>query len=216
MLLNWDGKHRGDDMSRLEIYGAPATRTHRVVWMANELGLDYRVVPTHYKDGSNKTPEFLAINPNGRVPAIRDGEFCLFESLAINLYLARKHGGETAPKDLEEEGLAYQWSLWAANEVEAHALTALQHGSMLPEAERDAEKAAAATEALGRPFAVLEQSLSGRPYLLGDRFTVADLNVAAVASWAKLAKMDLSGWPNLADWLRRCLARPACKAASKI
>ena len=79
-------------MDKLRIHGTYPSRVYRVLWLANELGLDYEQVPTRFWDGSTKTPEFLAINPNGRVPAIEDGAFRLWESLAINLYLAKKHG----------------------------------------------------------------------------------------------------------------------------
>ena len=79
-------------MSNLKIYGVPLSRAYRALWMANELGLDYENVPIHFADGSAKTPEYLAVNPNGRIPAIDDNGFKLWESMAINLYLAKKHG----------------------------------------------------------------------------------------------------------------------------
>ena len=76
-------------MSDLKIYGVPLSRAYRALWMANELGLDYENVPVHFADGSAKTPEYLAVNSNGRIPAIDDNGFKLWESMAINLYLAR-------------------------------------------------------------------------------------------------------------------------------
>ena len=87
----------------LTLYGAMASRAHRVVWMLKELGLDYEHVPTHFMDGSTRKPEFLAINPNGRVPVINDAGFIVYESMAINLYLAKKYGGVLAPQGLQEE-----------------------------------------------------------------------------------------------------------------
>ena len=85
-------------MSNLKIYGVPLSRAYRALWMANELGLDYENVPIHFADGSAKTPEYLAVNPNGRIPAIDDNGFKLWESMAINLYLAKKHGSGLLPK----------------------------------------------------------------------------------------------------------------------
>jgi|TARA_B100002003_G_scaffold242584_1_gene265763 glutathione S-transferase len=200
-------------VSKLQIHGAFNTRTSRVIWMALELGLDFDHNPIHYSDGSTRTPEFLAINPNGTLPAIQDGDLCLWESLAINLYLANKHGGELAPRDGSEMGLAMQWSFWAATEVEETALDALKHRLLLPEGERDEAVAAASAAKLAKPFGVLDAALAERDYLIGERFTVADLNVAAVMAWAKIAKLDLSVWPNLTAWLGRCLGRPTFKQA---
>jgi glutathione S-transferase len=105
-------------MSGLKIYGVAPTRTMRTLWMANELSLDYELVPISPRDGSTTSPEFLAVNPNASVPAIQDGDTTLWESLAINLYLAKKHGGDLAPRDDGEYGLALQWSFWAMGNVE--------------------------------------------------------------------------------------------------
>ncbi len=200
-------------MSKLTIHGAFNTRTPRVIWMALELGLDFDHNPIHYSDGSTQTPAFLAINPNASLPAIQDGDLCLWESLAINLYLANKHGGDLAPRDAAETGLAMQWSFWATTEVEMAALQALKHRLLLPEGERDEAEVATAEAALAKPLAVLNGALADREYLFGGRFTVADLNVASVVSWTKFARLDLSAWPHLSAWLDRCLGRPTFKQA---
>ena len=195
-------------MSKLIIHGAHNTRTSRVIWLALELGLDFEHKNFHYSTGGTQTPEFLAVNPNGTLPAIEDGDLCLFESLAINLYLANKHGGELAPKDTDEMGLAMQWSFWAATEVEITALDALRNRLLLPEGERDEAMAVTAEANLTKPLSVLNGALAEREYLMGGRFTVADLNVSAVVGWTKIAKLDLSAWPNLTTWLDCCLGRP--------
>src|SRR3974377_626447 len=93
-------------MSGLKVYGVPLSRAYRVVWMATELGLCYENLPIHFADGSAKTPEYLAVNPNGRIPAIDDNGFKLWESMAINLYLAKKHGSDLSPKTMEDEAQA--------------------------------------------------------------------------------------------------------------
>lgn len=198
-------------MSTLTIYGANASRAMRAIWMAKELGLEYEHVPTGTKD--TKSPEFLAINPNGRVPALQDGDLCLWESMAINLYLARKHGGELAPKDVREEGLTYQWSFWVVTEMESAILTALMHTVLLPEEQRDSGRFDRAVASLTPPLGVLDQALEGREYLAADRFTVADLNVASVLGWTKIFRLDYTSWLNVDAWLTRCLGRPAYKAA---
>ncbi|MDO9505376.1 MAG: glutathione S-transferase family protein [Hydrogenophaga sp.] len=193
----------------MTLYGDLRSRAHRVAWMLKELGTPFEHVPTHFLDGSTRTPEYLGINPNGRVPALKDGDLVLFESLAINLYLARKHGGPLAPVDLREEALATQWTIWVLTEIEKPLLLTAANLFLFAEEERNAQEAAAMTRKLGRPFKVLDAHLRERPYLLGDRFTVADLNVSSVMTLAPLSSMDLGEWPALNAWLTRCLERPA-------
>jgi len=199
-------------MSGLKIYGIARTRAFRALWMAQELGLDYEHDPVEIGDAGARAPEFLAINPNGRLPVIVDDGFVLFESLAITLYLAKKHSsGRLYPTTLEGEARAWQWSLWAVTEVDRGVNIWSLHAVRLPPAERDADKRADALKVLVAPFKVLDAAVSKEPYLLGGEFTVADLNVAAVISRA--IEMDLSATPNLKAWLTRCLERPAARQA---
>jgi glutathione S-transferase len=199
-------------MSRLRIYGVARTRAFRPIWVAKELRLDYEHLPVEIGDAGARTPEFLAINPNGRLPVIEDGGFVLFESLAITLYLAKKHGlGTLYPASLEDEARTWQWSFWALTEVDRGVNIWSLHAIRLPKVERDAVKRDEALGVLKAPFRVLDEALSRQPYLIGANFTVADLNVAAVISRA--IEMDLSAWPHLAGWLRRCLDRPAAREA---
>jgi glutathione S-transferase len=205
-------RNRGDRMSGLRIYGIARTRAFRALWMAKELGLDYEHLPIEIGDAGARTPEFLAINPNGRLPVIVDGDFVLFESLAITLYLAKKHANGTLyPGTLEGEARAWQWSLWAVTEVDRGVNIWSLHAVRLPEAERDAGKRDEALKVLVAPFKVLDAAVGKQPYLLGNDFTVADLNVAAVISRA--IDMDLSAVPHLKAWLTRCLERPAAREA---
>jgi glutathione S-transferase len=199
-------------MSSLKIYGIARTRAFRALWMAKELGLDYEHDPVEIGDAGARTPEFLAINPNGRLPVIADGGFVLFESLAITMYLAKKHSpGRLYPASLEGEARTWQWSLWAVTEVDRGVNIWSLHAVRLPEPERDAGKLAEALKVLVAPFKVLDAAVSATPYLLGNDFTVADLNVAAVVSRA--IEMDLGTTPNLKAWLTRCLDRPAAREA---
>ena len=197
-------------MSKLRIYGIARTRAFRALWMAEELGLDYDHVPIEIGPAGARKPEYLAINPNGRLPAIEDDGFRLWESLAITLYLAKKRG-QLYPTTLESEARAWQWSLWAVQEVDRGVNIWSLHAVRLPPQERDPQRRAEALKVLEAPFKVLEGALAGRPYLLGEEFTVADLNVAAVISRA--VDMDLSATPRLARWLERCLERPAARTA---
>jgi glutathione S-transferase len=202
-------------MARLRIYGVARTRAFRAIWMAKELGLDYEHVPIEVGPTGARKPEYLAVNPNGRLPAIEDDDFVLWESQAITLYLAKKHSsGRLYPATLEGEAKAWQWSLWAANEVERAVNIWSLHAVRLPPENRDPQTLAQAVAILAPPFRVLDGALAGSPYLLGNDFTVADLNVAAVTSRA--IGMDLATMPRLADWLRRCHDRPAARAAVKL
>ena len=196
----------------LRIYGIARTRAFRALWMAEELSLAYEHLPIEIGDAGARAPEFLEINPNGRLPFIEDDGFVLFESLAITLYLAKKHStGKLYPGTLQGEAKAWQWTSWALNEVDRGVNIWSLHAVRLPEAERDAAKRDEALKVVASPFKVLDAALANHPYLLGDDFTVADLNVAAVISRA--VDMDLSAVPNLKAWLSRCLERPAARKA---
>jgi glutathione S-transferase len=196
----------------LRIYGIARTRAFRALWMVKEAGLDYEHLPIEIGEAGAKSPEFLAINPNGRLPVIVDDGFVLFESLAITLYLAKKYAfGTLYPATLQAEAKAWQWSFWAVAEVDRGVNIWSLHAVRLPEAERDTAKRDEALKVLVAPFKVLDAAVAGQPYLLGDSFTVADLNVAAIISRA--IDMDLTAVPNLKAWLTRCLDRPAARAA---
>jgi glutathione S-transferase len=199
-------------MSSLRIYGIARTRAFRALWVVGELGLDHEHLPIEIGEAGARAGEFLSLNPNGRLPFIVDGGFVLFESLAITLYLAKKHScGGLYPASLRDEAKAWQWSFWAISEVDRGVNIWSLHAVRLPSTERDAAKREEALAVLAAPFRVLDAAVAAQPYLLGDEFTVADLNVAAVISRA--VDMDLSAVPHLKDWLARCLKRPAARAA---
>ena len=203
----------------LKIYGVLQSRATRPVWMAKELGLAYEQVPViqHYRlpnptaadlPLNTQSPEFLAVNPNGLVPTIDDDGFVLNESLAITLYLARKHGGPLAPKDVREEAQMMMWSLWAATECEGHALRALQNAPSVQTG--DPALYEGCVTALKPKFAVLDKALrDGGGYLVGNRFTVGDLNVAEIMRYAQAAPQLFVNAPNVQSWITACQSRPA-------
>ncbi|MEZ5817663.1 MAG: glutathione S-transferase family protein [Hyphomicrobiaceae bacterium] len=191
----------------LTIYGVYRSRATRNIWLAGELGIPFKHVPVtqpyraHAAALTSRSPEFLKINPNGHVPAIDDDGLVLCESLAINLYLAKKHGGPLAPADISEDGLMTMWSFWAVTEVEGRALEVM----------RDPKAATAAIEALKAPFAVLDAALAKTGHVVGGRFTVADINVAECVRYASAAPALFEAAPNVKTWLAACHARPAFK-----
>ena len=199
----------GRAMPGLRIYGDVMSRTDRVLWLANELGLDYEHVPVSILHGGARTPEMLALNPNGHVPVIVDDGLAVFESMAINLYLVRKHGGPLAPSGLPEEAQVLQWTFWVVTEIEPYVARAARNVGAIPGDPVNPELVKEQFTKLQAPLKVLDDHLADRPYLLGERFTVADLNVAAVLAWAPLIGFDVSPHARVASWLGRCIARPA-------
>ena len=201
----------------LKIYGVARSRAFRTLWMAKELGLNYEHIKVDFATGETRTPEHLALNPNGHVPVIDDDGVILWESMAINLYLAKKYGRDGFyPSRLVDEARAWQWSFWGMTEVERPVLTALFNRAILPEGQRDAAAADAAEKTLSQPLKVLDGALGHSSYLLGDKFTSADLNVASILAWARPAQIDFSAFPKVAEWSRNCAERPAARAARQL
>ena len=193
----------------LTIYGIAASRAVRPLWVAAELGLAFDLVETPYQGGATRTPAFLALNPNGHIPVLEDDGIVVWESMAITLYLARKFGGPLAPAGLAEEAEVLRWTFWVVTECEKDALTVLMHRVAMPADKRDTALAEQAEKRLAVPFAALNAHLAGRPYIAGDRFTVVDVNVASVLAWAQSSRALTEQFPQVADWLKRCLDRPA-------
>jgi glutathione S-transferase len=208
----------------LKLYGVYRSRASRTIWLLKEQGAafehipviqSYRLTNPEAPDAPLNTasPAFRAINPNGLIPSLEDDGLVLHESLAMNLYLAKKHGGALAPKDLREDGLMTMWTVWAMTECEPHTIAILYNRVAKPEAERDAAAADAAVATLQRPFAVLESHLRDNGgYVTGGRFTVADINLAEVVRYAQAAPELFMERPHLKAWIDTCQARPAFKA----
>ena len=207
----------------LTIYGVYRSRASRNIWLAGEIGLPFRHVPViqSYRladpDAADaplntRSPAFLAVNPNGRIPSLDDDGLVLHESLAINLYLARRYGGALGPADAAEDGLMTMWTLWAATEVEPHSIHVLYNLAAKPPEERDAALAAASVAALRAPFAVLDAALAATGFAVGGRFTVADITLSEVVRYAMPATELFTDNPALLAWLKACHARPAFKA----
>ena len=193
----------------LQLYGNPRSRAMRCLWMLEEMGEPYQLIEKSTRTDELQSAEYLRLNPNARIPTLVDGDVVLWESMAINLYLAQKYAGPMCCADPQILGLAAQWSFWAMLEMEALLLDLLQHRAVLPEFARDTSYAERDELLLQKPLGVLNNSLTERDHLAGGQFSVADLNVASILVWGKMGRLDLSPHPNVARWLDSCLARPA-------
>ena len=193
----------------IELYGNPRSRAMRSMWMLEEMGAPYRLIEKSTRAEDLQTAEYLRLNPNARIPTLVDGDLVLWESMAINLYLAQKYEGPMHCTKPEVLGLAAQWSFWAILEMEALLLELLQHRALLPEFVRDPSYAERDELLLKRPLGVLNDSLAGHEFLVGENFTVTDLNVASILAWGKMGRLDLSIHSNVTRWMDNCLSRPA-------
>ena len=164
------------------VYGKQASRTSRVTWCCRELGVEFSHITEHAP---------LKYNPNDQVPVVKIEEegkdpFTLYESFAINNYLCKRFQSKMAAKSPEEEAKMQQWSLWAITELEAIVLKNLE------------TKADVSTE-LEHPLTAFDKELEGKQYLVGNRFTIADLNVASIlVNWGR--NLDLSKYQNVKRW----------------
>jgi glutathione S-transferase len=192
----------------LRIHGSARSRATRTLWMAEELGLNYQHIDLAPRAPATRSAEYLALNPNGRVPTIEDDGFVLSESMAINLYLAKKHG-KLYPNDARSEARAWQWSFWETDRLDRQMTLYANNAFALPEQQRDPAVARAAWEEIAPALGVLEIALGQSRWLAGDEFTVADLNVAA--AMYRALSFDLGKWPKVHEWLHRCWDRPAGK-----
>ena len=194
----------------LTIYGSPQSRTMRTLWTAEELGLKYEHVPIPWTNPWLKSEAFRRVNPLGAVPAIDHDGFCLGESLAINLYLAKTFGsvGPEAlyPVDPTKEADVWRWTLWAQAHLEPWVRR--DGGRAVYDGPAAAIASAEAHKALDQLDAVLAQ----RAWLAEDRFTVADLNVACVLSPSRWWPLGMERHAPTGEWLARCYGRAAAKS----
>ena len=212
----------------LTIYGTAASRAVRPLWVAAELALDYTHIPVPYLGGATRSPEFLAINPNGHIPALDDDGVVVWESMACALYLAERfsspvsspNGCDLWARDSGELAAVLGWAFWAVTECEKDALVFLMHTYAMAPERRKPALALEAERRLAKPLQVLEQHLervasrhtdvgSGAAFLAGRRFTVADVCVASVLAWVVQAQQLMTPLPHVRGWLQRCLTRPA-------
>jgi len=192
----------------MKLHGTSKSRSARSLWALEELGLKYEHNPVEVPKA--KGAENLKLNPNGHIPVLEDNGHVLWESMAINLYLADKYGKPPMwPSTPEGRSDCIKWSFFGITEIEGRLMTILINRLFLPPEQRDEKAVQKATDELKAPLKVLDDQLKGREYLLGKDFSIADLNVAAILSFAPLVKLDMSATPAAQAWLQKCLGREA-------
>jgi len=194
----------------MKIYGQASSRARRALWTCEEAGADYSFHKLDLSQGEHKQEAYLAINPNGKVPALVDGELTLFESGAIVHYIARKYPeARLLPEmDSPEYALCLQWMFWTVSELEQPLWNMGKHRFVLPEERRVPDMLTCAAYEWLRPAEILSEALESREFLVGEHFTVADVLVGHTLAWARGFKVAL-GSDVLEDYLNRMIARPA-------
>ncbi|MGK3987109.1 glutathione S-transferase family protein [Sorangium sp. So ce136] len=192
----------------MKLYEFAPTRSIRVRWVLQELGVEFESVPVNLAAGGHRSPEFLEINPAGKVPALVDGDLVLTESVAIVLYLAEKYPDKgLLPADLQQRAQVYRWLLFAATELEQPLWRIARHTFLYPEDQRLPAEVALAGKDFKAMAEVLEKHMQQRQFVVGDALTVADIVMAYTLDWAKEAKL-LDGFPQLAAYVERMYTRP--------
>jgi glutathione S-transferase len=199
----------------LKLYGQYRSRAFRVAWLCKESGIPYEHVNVtiNVEGASCKTPDYLKLNPNARVPTIDDDGLVMWESAAINLYLAEKYRSPLWPSDMKGKSRMLQWAFFTSNDVEPNMVTVMQHRVMFPPEKRNAALADDADAKLQPRLKVLDDHLAKNKYFGGDTWNMADFMVASVCYSLTAIKYDLSKFPNLQKWLMASVERPKAKEA---
>lgn len=190
----------------IKIYGPQRSSAWRCMWALEEVGQEYEHVNVNIREREHKSAEYLKLNPNGKVPTLVDGDFVLWESFAINTYLAERYMPELLGHSVQEHALVNQWGYWAMANLNHpfETLLSTMWGVQLTD-----EVRTRAQDEVHRLLAILENALGADGYLVGNHFTLADLNVGAIAMYGNMLKMDYSAYPNITTWLAMCASRPA-------
>lgn len=196
----------------MQLYEWSFTRSIRVRWTLQELGVDFEAINVNLFAGEAHRPEFLELNPAAKIPVLVDGDFVLTESAAIVLYLAEKYG-RFLPSDVRGRAEVNKWLLFTVTELEQPLWRIAKHRQLYPEAQRLAADIPLAGEDFRRMAEIAEKHMQGRTFVVGDSVTVADFVLAYTLDWASEVKL-LDRFPQLVAYTERMYARP--KAAKRI
>lgn len=192
----------------MKLYEFGPTRSLRARWTLQELGVPFETATVNLIKGEHRTPEFLKLNPAGKLPVLEDGELVLTESVAIALYLGEKYPEKKlVPSDPRGRAELDRWLLYTATELEQPLWRITRHANIYPENKRSPAEIALAREDFGPAAEVAEQHMKGREFVVGDHVTVGDFVLAYTLDWAQMVKV-LNGYPSLEGYLERMYARP--------
>ena len=199
----------------LKLYHSSQSRSVRPRWLLEEIGAPYQLVRLDMSKQEHKTPEYKRIHPHGAVPALVDGDLAMFESAAICAYLADKFpDAQLAPAvGTPERGRYYQWMVYSIATLEPPVIDIFMNTVMLPEAERSAQTVEKARAKFAEVAKVLENTLGSKPFLLGERFSAADVMIGSSLVWGQFLGL-LNGRTVLAEYAQRLAARPAHQRAA--
>lgn len=193
----------------ITLYGSPRSSAGRCFWTLEEAGVPYTLKEVDMRAKEHKSPEFLKINPNGKIPAMVDGDVVLFESMAINFYIAEAYKKDLLGTSAAEKGKVLQWSFWASSELQGPMIEVFIQKVFMPEDKRDNNVIETNMKMLPGLFMILNDALEGKKYLAGNQFTLADINTASVAGIAMAIGLDLKPYGNVMSWLGAMSERPA-------
>jgi len=194
---------------KMKLYEFGPTRSLRARWTLQELGVDFEPVRVNLPAGEHQRPQFLRINPAGKIPVLVDGDMVLTESVAIVLYLAEKYSDKgLLPAGVAERAQVNRWLLFAATELEQPLWRMARHTTLYPEEQRLPQDVAIASREFKEMAAVLNEHMKGREFVAGDRVTVADFVTAYTLDWGNEYKL-LGEFPDLVAYMERMYARPA-------
>jgi glutathione S-transferase len=192
----------------MKLYEFPPTRSIRARWTLQELGVPFDAVTVNLIAGEHRRPEFLAINPAGKVPVLVDGDVVLTESIAIVVYLAEKFPEKGfLPADPGARAQAMRWLLFTTTELEQPLWRMAKHKFIYPEEKRLPADIALAREEFVAMAEVLDRHMAGRDFVVGDTVTVADFVLGYTLDWAQIGEL-LDGFPGLEAYRARLYARP--------
>jgi glutathione S-transferase len=198
----------------MKLYGFGATRSLRALWALRELDAEFEFVPVNLLAGEHRRPDFLRLNPAGKIPVLVDGDVLLTESAAIVMYLAEKYRDKgLLPADLGERAQVYRWAMFAVTELEQPLWRITRHTRLYPEDKRLPDDVALAGQEFVAMAAVLDRHMEGRQFIVGDRVTVADCITAYTLDWGNERRL-IDGCPQLRAYLERMYTRP--KAPQRI
>jgi len=200
----------------LKLYYASPSRAIRPRWLLEEIGTPYELLRLDLAAGEQKSPEYLAINPNGTVPTLVDGDLTLFESAAICEHLAdRFPEARLAPAlGTRERALYYQWMHYAMSSVDAPLIAYLHHTALDPEDERIPAVAEASRTRLIEVAGILDCALTGKKHILGDGFSAADVMLGSGLIWAQTMQLIPPERREVRGYIERLGSRPAFQRAS--